>query len=124
MSAEDYRLPGMKLDNSAYVYTRDDGPGVALYACDNHGDDPAVLSLDDVYRLRSWLSAWLVKRIPPSPQARLDREDCVKYGGHCWAESGMRLSTGYTTTQQQTCKHCGYTRTGVSREPWEWTYPD
>jgi hypothetical protein len=61
---------------------------------------------------------------PFNTHPKLSREDCVKYGGHCWIDDGLRLSTGYSSSQRQMCRHCDYYRDGVSREPWEWTYPE
>jgi hypothetical protein len=58
---------------------------------------------------------------------RLSREDCVRYGGHCWVDdgvSGLIFSTGYTQEKRQQCRHCDYVRTGQSREAWAWTYAD
>lgn len=60
----------------------------------------------------------------PGRHPKLSREDCVRYGGHCWVDDGFELSTGFSSEKGQTCKHCDYTRTGTSREPWEWTYPE
>ena len=66
----------------------------------------------------------MMMRDPFPPRTQLSREDCVKYGGHCWQDDGLILSTGFTSSKRQTCKHCPAYRDGTSREPWEWTYPE
>ena len=57
-------------------------------------------------------------------RTQLSREDCVKYGGHCWRDDGYSMVNGVGThIKRQTCKHCPAYRDGKSREAWEWTYP-
>lgn len=59
----------------------------------------------------------------------LTTEECVAAGGHCWVDDygGAVLTDavlGGASHKSQQCKHCPATRTGVSRSPWEWTYPE
>lgn len=50
-------------------------------------------------------------------------EECVSRGGHCWEDMEIGLYRNAAGTfKNQKCKHCGATRRGKARDPWEWTY--
>lgn len=57
-------------------------------------------------------------------QELLSPADCVRYGGHCWEAAGALLRGDGVSEVSQRCRHCPATRRGVSRDPYEWTYPD
>lgn len=58
------------------------------------------------------------------PPAVLAPEDCVRYGGHCWYEAQRFLRGDGVTLVDEKCKHCPATRSGQSRDSFEWTYPE
>ena len=63
--------------------------------------------------------------IPLSSQKPLTSEQCVAAGGHCWQEAPFVTTEavwGGRSRKTEECKHCPGRRSGVSREPWEWTY--
>lgn len=63
----------------------------------------------------------------PMGSKPLAAEQCVAAGGHCWVREPFVVTEavmGGRSTAVEGCKHCPATRRGVSREPWEWTYPE
>lgn len=53
------RLPDLgSMGETAYSAV-DDRDGVRLYSCENYGDDPADLTVEDVRVLHAWLGKWL-----------------------------------------------------------------
>lgn len=57
-------------------------------------------------------------------EALLSPADCVRHGGHCWYNTQQYMQGNGVTMIGQACKHCRATRSGVSRDPYEWTYPE
>lgn len=60
----------------------------------------------------------------PQPHELLTADDCVRHGGHCWDDRQRFIRGDGVQTVDQRCRHCPATRSGVSRDPYEWTYPE
>ena len=58
------------------------------------------------------------------PKTPLTSAACVEYGGHCWYDSQHYMQGNGVQMLGQRCRHCPATRSGVSRDPYEWTYPE
>jgi hypothetical protein len=70
-----------------------------------------------------------IKLYPPGPwenvpERVLSPENCVRHGGHCWYDDQRLMRGDGVQEVGQRCKHCPATRSGKSRDPYEWTYPD
>jgi hypothetical protein len=53
------------------------------------------------------------------PHDVMSEEECLRYGGHCFDDTGEIL-TGIPMQYVQKCKHCGKGRVAVPREPFEY----
>lgn len=57
-----------------------------------------------------------------TPNYPVDFEDCEEQGGHCFAPTGMVL-TSNPPQYPEVCKHCGATRTGMEQDLMSYTDP-
>jgi hypothetical protein len=53
------------------------------------------------------------------PHDMMSEEECLRYGGHCFDDTGEIL-TGIPMQYVQKCRHCGKGRVAVPREPFEY----
>lgn len=61
--------------------------------------------------------------LPDPPQASpgtvITEEECVRSGGHCFARTGVTL-TSNPPQYPEACKHCRKGRVAIPREPFEY----